>query len=126
MGQRLSVEPAAVDRRELPNEREDGRIRQTHGVAAKMAVGCQTLLERTKYIEASHAVHTRFATVAIRIFGSVEMMFERAVIDLDQVSAVMPQPTRRIAARERPPHNVEALLDNGPIGQNQHGHGCLR
>jgi hypothetical protein len=123
--QGLAGEPFAVDMGKLADEGKQRDVRNAARSAAQIGRGFQPRLQRAQQGKRFGAVVDGVGCVAAGIFGTVEVVLERAVIDRDQRRIVACQPALGIALRQRPAHDGKAFVDHGAVCQPQHRHSRL-
>ena len=119
--------------RKLPNEGQSGHVCQT-GFLATQPTLIYTCIQarqpecRFKTLRNCKCLHVvaKFQRITVRIFVSVQRVFECAIVACNHrqhvVQLALNEPTVRVVLFKRPAHDVQALIDDLTAGQNQHWH----
>ena len=117
VGPRLSVEPISVVVGELPHERKERIVE----LGSKSWTLAQASIEVSEIGRCKRAMlHFVHILVAIRVLVAVQVELEFIIVALHPMRFFLAEfPTKHVL------HDLKALLDDGPIGQQEHGHCAL-
>ena len=125
MRQRLRTEPGLVGGSELSHEWHDSSIGHRADRSAKLTCAAKAAIQFAQELHTQSAMLERFDAITLRVLVAVEVMFEWAIVLVDQFGVIALQPAFGVLFCKGPAHDVEAFVDDLTVRQDKHGNRSL-
>lgn len=122
---RLGIEPLLIYCSKLPYERHDRCVSEPAPRSLELTAPRKPTIEFVQERQSALAMRYGIGAVPIRVFVSIKVLLEGAIVRGDQHRVVARQICFGVVARKRPPHDVEAFVDHQTVGQDKHRNGAL-
>ena len=123
----VGIEPLRFCGSPLPHKGPQGCIGERQLIAEQPPLRGDALVPAPQNRQTGDAVGVlQFSGVAIGVLETIEMVFERTIVLIDQGRGIagFPQPAG-IRLIQSPLHHGQAFIDHRSIAQHQHRHGAL-